>query len=81
MLQGGVEIREAEEHFVDEEENLEEGETLIRANQGYSRMARVSRVSAHLVGSSASVQSSRESMPQTPAAAQCGDCSITFFGK
>ena len=35
VLQGGVEIREAEEHFVDEEENLEEGETLIRAIKAF----------------------------------------------
>ena len=32
---GGVELREAEEHFVDEEENLEEGEKLLRAIKAF----------------------------------------------
>ena len=32
---GGVELREAEEHFVDEEENLEAGEKLLRAIKAF----------------------------------------------
>ena len=34
-LRGGIELREAEEHFVEEEENLEEGETLLRAIKAF----------------------------------------------
>ena len=35
FILGGIELREAEAHFVDEEENLEEGEKLVRAIKAF----------------------------------------------